>query len=192
MLPAKFELEDGRDVVSVAVHPSGDDVVCSTANGCILLELYGREENLKFLKKDLPPLHDAGIQKCLAFSVDGSRFATGGEDGHLRVFEWPSLRILLDEPSAHKSFRDLDFSGSNDGDLYVVEVKKMEICHWSKKLHLGKCISSIEFCPSERSKPNIILNTIHLAKNSGDNFIKRLRYFDSVEVYGQLRSHQTF
>ncbi|KAG0467292.1 hypothetical protein HPP92_018872 [Vanilla planifolia] len=40
--------------------------------------------------------------------------------------------------------------GSNDGDMCVVEVKKMEISHWSKKLHLGSCISSIEFCPIER------------------------------------------
>ncbi|XXG79919.1 hypothetical protein AAC387_Pa09g0884 [Persea americana] len=32
------------------------------------------------------------------------------KDGHLRIFEWPNMRILLDEPRAHKSFRDLDFS----------------------------------------------------------------------------------
>ncbi|XP_058110327.1 SEC12-like protein 1 [Magnolia sinica] len=245
---AKYAFEDNQDVVGVAVHPSGDDIVCSSTNGCILLELYGQEENLKMLTKDLPPLQDAGLQKCLVFSADGSRFATGGQDGHLRVFEWPSLRILLDEPRAHKSFRDLDISldseflaststdgsariwkidegvpltslthgsdekieccrfsrdgtkpflfctvreggrmvtavwdistwnkighkkllrkpisilstsmdgkylayGSNDGDLCVVEVKKMEICHLSKNLHLGTCISSTEFCPSER------------------------------------------
>ncbi|KAH9320791.1 hypothetical protein KI387_015430, partial [Taxus chinensis] len=31
-------------------------------------------------------------------------------DGHLRVFEWPSLKIVLDQPKAHKSIKDLDFS----------------------------------------------------------------------------------
>lgn len=45
---------------------------------CRLFELYGREENLKLLAKELLPLKEAGPQKCLAFSVDGSRFATGG------------------------------------------------------------------------------------------------------------------
>lgn len=40
--------------------------------------------------------------------------------------------------------------GSKDGDVCVVEVKKMEISHWSKRLHLGSCIASLEFCPSER------------------------------------------
>ncbi|XVE75489.1 hypothetical protein DITRI_Ditri12bG0097800 [Diplodiscus trichospermus] len=215
---------------------------------CRLFELYGQETNLKLLIKELPPLRDAGPQKCLAFSVDGSRFAAGGADGHLRILEWPSLRIIVDESRAHKSFRDMDFSldseflaststdgsariwktedgvplmtlarnsdekielcrfskdgtkpflfcavqkgdkavtavydistwnkighkrllkkpasimsisldgkylamGSKDGDICVVEVKKMEISHWSKRLHLGTSIASLEFCPGQR------------------------------------------
>ena len=28
--------------------------------------------------KELPPLNDVGSQNCLAFSVDGSKLATGG------------------------------------------------------------------------------------------------------------------
>ncbi|KAI5648520.1 hypothetical protein M9H77_34525 [Catharanthus roseus] len=250
---ATYVFEDGVEPVSIAVHPSGDDVVCSTStSGCKLFELYGREENLKLLAKELLPLKEAGPQKCLAFSVDGSRFATGGVDGHLRIFEWPNMRIILDEPRAHKSFQDMDFSldseflaststdgsariwktdgvpvtsltrnsderielcrfskdgtrpflfttvqrgnkpltvvwdistwkkvghkrllnkrasimsisldgkylalGSKDGDVCVVEVKKMEIRHLSKRLHLGSNITSLEFCPSER----VILTT---------------------------------
>ncbi|KAI5344381.1 PREDICTED: SEC12 [Prunus dulcis] len=235
--------------LSIAVHPTGDDIVCSTSNdGCKLFELYGQESNAKLLAKELAPLKGIGPQKCLAFSVDGSKLATGGVDGHLRILEWPSLRIILDEPRAHKSVRDLDFSldseflaststdgaariwkmedcvplttltrnsdekielcrfskdatkpflfctvqkgdkaltavwdistwtkighkrllkksasvmsvskdgkylalGSKDGDICVVEVKKMEICHWSKRLHLGTCIETLEFCPTER------------------------------------------
>ncbi|MCL7043614.1 hypothetical protein MKW94_009565 [Papaver nudicaule] len=106
-----YECEDGN-IVSVAVHPSGDEIVCSTTTGgCKLLEFQVKEdEDVKILAKDLPSLEGVGPQKCLAFSVDGAKFATGGEDGHLRVFEWPSLRILIDEPKAHKSFRDMDFS----------------------------------------------------------------------------------
>lgn len=45
---------------------------------CRLFELYSNETNLKLFIKEFPPLRGAGPQKCLAFSVDGSRFATGG------------------------------------------------------------------------------------------------------------------
>ncbi|GAB4836333.1 PHD finger containing protein Phf1 [Ancistrocladus abbreviatus] len=241
-------MEEGEPV-GVAVHPSGDEIVCSTTSGdCKLFELSSRETGTKLLSKELACLQGVGVQKCIAFSVDGSRLASGGVDGHLRIFEWPSLRVILDEPRAHKSFRDMDFSldseflastsidgsariwnanegvpgtnlrrnsdekielcrfskdgtkpflfctvqrgdkaitgvwdistwdkighkrllrkpasvmstsmdgkylalGSKDGDLCVVEVKKMEIRHWSKRLHLGTSIASLEFCPTER------------------------------------------
>jgi hypothetical protein len=42
------------------------------------------------------------------------------------------------------------FRGSHDGDFCVVDVKEMEISHWSKKLHLGSPVYGIEFCPTER------------------------------------------
>ncbi|KAJ9540216.1 hypothetical protein OSB04_026722 [Centaurea solstitialis] len=249
-----FEFEEGCDPVSLAVHPSGDDVVCSTTKaGCRLFQLYGQEKNVKLVTKDLKPLQDVGPQRCLAFSPDGSRLATGGVDGHLRIYEWPSMRVIVDESKAHKSFNDMDFSldseflaststdgsariwnandgvpvtsltrnsdeqielcrfskdgtkpflfctvqkgnksitvvwdistwnrigfkrllrkpacvmsisldgkylaqGSKDGDVCVVAVKKMEVCHWSKRLHLGFQVTSLDFCPSER----VVLST---------------------------------
>ncbi|KAL9251441.1 SEC12-like protein [Drosera capensis] len=230
-------IEEG-DAVSIAAHPSGDR----------LFKLSGQETDMNLLSEELPSLQGVGVQKCIAFSVDGSRLATGGIDGHLRIFEWPGMRLVLDEPRAHKSFRDMDFSldsaflaststdgtariwnasegvpvtnlrrnsdeqielccfsqdgtrpflfctmqkgdkaltgvwdmstwdkighkkllkkpasaistsidgkylalGSRDGDLSVVEVKKMEFRHYSKRLHPGTPIASLEFCPSER------------------------------------------
>lgn len=39
-----------------------------------LFEYYGQ----KLLPKELHPLQGVGPQKCLAFSTDGSKFATGG------------------------------------------------------------------------------------------------------------------
>ncbi|KAI4346445.1 hypothetical protein L6164_007340 [Bauhinia variegata] len=244
-----LEQEDG-DFASIAVHPSGDDIVCSfTSGGCKVFELYGgRETKMKLMVKELPPLNGVGRQNCITFSVDGSKIATGGEDGHLRILDWPSFRVILDEPRAHKSVWDMDFSldseylaststdgsariwktedgvplttlsrnsderielcrfskdgtkpflfctvqkgdktvtgvwdistwnkighkrllkkpvsimsishdgkylalGSKDGDICVVEVKKMEISHYSKRLHLGTRIATLEFCPVER------------------------------------------
>lgn len=250
---ATFVFDEGIEPVSIAVHPSGDDIVCSTSTaGCKLFQLHGREENVQLIPKDLFPLQDVGPQRCLEFSFDGSRFSTGGVDGHVRIFEWPNMHILLDEPRAHKSVQDMDFSldseflaststdgsariwktdgtpvtslarnsdekielcrfskdgtrpflfctvqkgnkpltvvwdisswkkighkrllnkpasvmsmsldgkyialGSKDGDVCVVEVKKMEVSHYSKRLHLGSNIASLEFCPSER----VILST---------------------------------
>ncbi|KAL6565412.1 PHD finger containing protein Phf1 [Orobanche gracilis] len=213
-----------------------------------LFELYGREDKINLTEKEQCPLQRIGLQKCLAFSIDGTRFASGGVDGCLRIFEWPNMGIILDEPRAHKSFQDMDFSldsvflaststdgsariwntsdgspittlsrnsdekielcrfskdgtkpflfccvqkgnksltvvwdisewkkighkrllnkpasimsvsldgkylslGSKDGDICVVEVKKMEVRHRSKRLHLCSNIASLEFCPSKR------------------------------------------
>ncbi|KAL6552761.1 hypothetical protein OROHE_008125 [Orobanche hederae] len=243
---AKYEFEKGVNPIIIAVHPSGDELVCSTSN--VLFELYGREDKINLTAKEQCPLQRIGLQKCLAFSIDGTRFASGGVDGCLRIFEWPNMGIILDEPRAHKSFQDMDFSldsvflaststdgsariwntsdgspnttlsrnsdekielcrfskdgtkpflfcsvqkgnksltvvwdisewkkighkrllnkpasimsvsldgkylslGSIDGDICVVEVKRMEVRHRSKRLHLCSNIASLEFCPSKR------------------------------------------
>lgn len=241
--------EDPDDApLAVAVHPTGDELVCATAKGCRLFKLIFEEFTVRFIASKAPAIESVGPQKCLAFSTDGAKFAIGGEDGHLRIFHWPSMKVLLDEPNAHKSFRDMDISldseflvststdgtariwkidegvplvnltrssdekieccrfsrdgmkpflfctvakgtkvvtvvwnisdwarigykrllgkpvstlsvsldgkflalGSHDGDFCVVDVKEMEISHWSKKVHLGSPIYGIEFCPTER------------------------------------------
>ncbi|GJM96938.1 hypothetical protein PR202_ga13818 [Eleusine coracana subsp. coracana] len=47
--------------------------------------------------------------------------------------------------------------GNRDGDFCAMDIKKMEICHWSKKAHLGSPVTSIEFCPTER----VVISTSH-------------------------------
>ncbi|KAH7289149.1 hypothetical protein KP509_31G060200 [Ceratopteris richardii] len=100
----------------MAVHPTGHGVVCSFTQSCRLFEMVkasGSDHNdmkLVLANKVLSQLQDVGQQNALAFSADGTRFAAGGDDGHLRVFEWPSLKLILDQPEAHKSIRDIDFS----------------------------------------------------------------------------------
>lgn len=103
--------EDGADAPrAIAVHPGGDEFVCATAKGCRLFKLVYEEFSINLISRDCPPLQSVGPQRCLAFSTDGAKFAIGGEDGRLRIFQWPSLTVLLDEPKAHKSFRDMDIS----------------------------------------------------------------------------------
>ncbi|KAK6136146.1 hypothetical protein DH2020_030119 [Rehmannia glutinosa] len=76
---AKYEFEEGVNPLIIAVHPSGDELVCSTSTGdCKLFEVYGREDKIKLTAKEQLPLQGIGLQKCIAFSVDGTRFATGG------------------------------------------------------------------------------------------------------------------
>ncbi|KAL1532098.1 PHD finger containing protein Phf1 [Salvia divinorum] len=108
---AKYEFGEGDDPVIIAVHPSGDALVCSTSAGdCKLFELDVKEDKIKLTSKEQLLLQGIGPQKCLAFSIDGTRFSTGGVDGCLRLFEWPKMRAILEEPRAHKSFQDMDFS----------------------------------------------------------------------------------
>ncbi|KAH9617527.1 hypothetical protein KSS87_013666 [Heliosperma pusillum] len=243
------EIDDGL-IVTMAIHPNCEEIICSTTSGdCKVFDLSFQEKSTKFSVREVPALQDVGLQNCVAFSVDGSKLAIGGDDGHLRIFEWPSMQVIIDEPKAHKSFSFMDFSldseflattstsgsarvwnvndgvpvttltrksdekfeaccfskdgtrpflfctvqkakakpvvsvwdmstwnkighkqllmkpasiistssdgkylamGSNDGDFCVVDVKKMCVVHWSKKLHPGTFITSLEFCPTER------------------------------------------
>ncbi|KAJ7524669.1 hypothetical protein O6H91_17G015500 [Diphasiastrum complanatum] len=85
--------------------------MCSFSNSCRLFDLV-QDGEIKIIPsdKELDKLENIGEQNRIVFSVDGRKFAAGGEDGHLRVFEWPSLELLLDRSDAHKSIKDLDFS----------------------------------------------------------------------------------
>lgn len=151
---AEYDIEDGEPIC-IAVHPNGDQIICATSSGdCKLFELCTQETSVKLLPKEAPSLQGVGLQTCIEFSVDGCKLGCGGEDGHLRILEWPSLRIILDEPNAQKSFRDMDFSldseflaststdgsarvwNANDG-VTVATLKrdsneKIELCCFSK------------------------------------------------------------
>ncbi|XP_008782191.2 SEC12-like protein 2 [Phoenix dactylifera] len=100
----------------MAVHPGGDGILCSFPKGCRWFEwdFPERKEShklaLKSSEKKLSQLVEDGLQLAVAFNAEGSMLATGGEDGHLRVFKWPSLEIILDQTDAHVTVKDLHFS----------------------------------------------------------------------------------
>ncbi|KMS96688.1 hypothetical protein BVRB_8g200750 [Beta vulgaris subsp. vulgaris] len=163
------EIEDGEPV-SIAVHPNGDQIICATSSGdCKIFELCVQETSTKLLAKEAPSLEGVGLQNCVAFSIDGCKLGMGGEDGRLRILEWPSMRIIIDEPAAHKSFRDMDFSldseflvsTSTDGSARVWNVnegvpvatlkrsanEKIELCCFSKD-----GTKPFVFCTVQRAK----------------------------------------
>nr|QEE59968.1 prolactin regulatory element-binding protein [Betula platyphylla] len=111
------KLGTGSDLpYRMAVHPGGDGLVCSFPKSCRWFEWYGEKSEeahklgLKSSDKVLTQLEDVGQQLALAFNNEGSALAAGGEDGNLRVFMWPSMKIVLNEASAHTTVKDLDFS----------------------------------------------------------------------------------
>ncbi|XP_028092417.1 SEC12-like protein 1 isoform X2 [Camellia sinensis] len=175
---ASHVIEEG-DPVSIAVHPSGDDFVCSiTTGGCNLdsefLATTSTDGSARIWKTNdgvpvtsLTRNSDEKIELC-RFSKDGTKpflFCTVQKGNKALtvvwdISEWKKIghKRLLRKPASVMSM-SLDGKylalGSKDGDVCVVELKKMEVSHWSKRLHLGSRIASLEFCPSER----IVLTT---------------------------------
>jgi prolactin regulatory element-binding protein len=100
--------EDGIPL-RIAVHPKGGGVLCSFSNSFKLFDIQTvGSARLKASDSQLSPLQGIGMQNCITFDRDGLLLATGGKDGHVRVFQWPSLVLILDEPKAFKSIQDLD------------------------------------------------------------------------------------
>ncbi|CAI5973125.1 unnamed protein product [Closterium sp. NIES-65] len=72
----------------------------------------GKDEGEKGEKKGKGEEGETAAEvKCLLFSADGCRVVAGSEDGRVRVFEWPSMDVLMDVPRAHtSSLRDADIN----------------------------------------------------------------------------------
>lgn len=113
--------EGGSPPRIIAVQPKGDAVIISFDSGCKLYTWeapslpetrFAKQVELKLQPCDevLPELDDAGPQNCLQFSDDGTLLASGGEDGHIRVFRWPSMSVIINAPKALNSVKDLDIS----------------------------------------------------------------------------------
>lgn len=108
--------------------------------------------------------------ECCRFSRDGMKpflFCTVAKGPKVvtvvwNISDWERIgyKRLLGKPISTLSV-SLDGKylalGSHDGDFCAVDVKKMEVSHWSKKVHLGSPVTSIEFCPSER----VVISTSH-------------------------------
>ncbi|XP_026386839.1 SEC12-like protein 2 [Papaver somniferum] len=100
----------------MAVHPGGDGLICAFPESCRWFEwnvptsMETNDLGLRASEGVLTELEDVGQQLALAFNKEGSELAVGSEDGHLRVFKWPSMALVIDKADAHPTLKDLDFS----------------------------------------------------------------------------------
>ncbi|CAH8381730.1 unnamed protein product [Eruca vesicaria subsp. sativa] len=109
----------GRVVVTdlpyrMAVHPLGNGLICALPQSCKRFdwESIMRQRKGEESEEVINELEDVGQQLALVFNKEGSVLAAGGEDGTLRVFEWPSMETILNEPKAHSEVKNLTFSES--------------------------------------------------------------------------------
>ncbi|MCL7026394.1 hypothetical protein MKW94_014878 [Papaver nudicaule] len=100
----------------MAVHPRGEGLICSFPESCRWFKwnapasMESNDLGLRASDRVLAELENVGQQLALAFNREGSALAVGSEDGHLRVFKWPSMAIIIDQADAHSTLKDLDFS----------------------------------------------------------------------------------
>ncbi|KMZ56163.1 putative Prolactin regulatory element-binding protein [Zostera marina] len=113
---------EGEVPYRMAIHPRGDGVLCSFPKRCRWFEWrYSKDSDggltLESSERSLSHLGEDELQLALTFNHDGSLLAAGNENGHLRVFKWLGMDLILDKSDAHASVKDLSFS--TDGNFLV-------------------------------------------------------------------------
>uniref|UniRef100_A0A3P9JVP9 Prolactin regulatory element binding n=1 Tax=Oryzias latipes TaxID=8090 RepID=A0A3P9JVP9_ORYLA len=133
---------DTRATMNMAV---GDGVLAAGQDGnCSLLtfeeaETGGRGSDTRAETPNIVVTHLADVQsdlnpqeplqKVVRFSPDKSLLLTGGTDGHVRVWEFPSLKKKLDFKAHEGEIEDLDLS---PGNKHLVTVGRDFACSvWS-------------------------------------------------------------
>ncbi len=94
----------GADILSIALHPNGAQLLAGTSNGARIWDLTGRD-----ILHGLP--HHTRIDE-VAYSPDGSRMYTAGWDGRLDVFY---NKDSLMQSSNTKGLEAVSLSVSRDG-----------------------------------------------------------------------------
>ncbi|PIA48912.1 hypothetical protein AQUCO_01300063v1 [Aquilegia coerulea] len=148
----------------MAVHPRGEGVICSFPKSCRWFEWDAPENvethklDLKSSEKILTQLEDVGQQLTMTFNFDGSALAVGGEDGHLRVFKWPSMEAILDQIDEKATVKYLSFS--SDGKFLVCLASRGPCRVWD--VSSSKIVASLPkesdevfgFCQFSQTKDN--------------------------------------
>lgn len=133
-------LETGEELpYRMAMHPGGDGFICAFLKSCRWFdwEFSADAQPLAFKSSErvLTKLDDVDMQLALAFNAEGSILATGGEEGHLRVFKWPSMETIFDKADAHTTVKDLAFSADSK---FLVSLDPKGPCRvWDLSTHVA-------------------------------------------------------
>lgn len=88
------------------------------------------------------------LQRVVRISMNGKFMATGGLDGHLRVWNFPRMTPLHDIKAHTKELDDIDFSPDNK---HVISIAKDGIAAvWS--INNGKEVMKLQWTPPENVK----------------------------------------
>ncbi|XP_049830230.1 prolactin regulatory element-binding protein [Schistocerca gregaria] len=91
---------------------------------------------------------DEPLQRVVRISLSGKLMATGGTDGHIRLWQFPSLRKHLDIAAHKKEIDDIDFSPD---ETMVLSVSKDGLAViWSTQT--GKKLSELKWNAPENVK----------------------------------------
>jgi WD40 repeat protein len=90
-------LDAGDTVTSLAYSPDGDTLLVGSGSALKLWELSVRDPGRSDANPTVLHGHDATVN-AVAYSRDGTRFASAGQDGKALV--WRSLASLLDASCA--------------------------------------------------------------------------------------------
>ncbi|KAF5180402.1 Sec12-like protein, partial [Thalictrum thalictroides] len=175
-------LGTGDDVAyRMAVHPGGEGVICSFSKSCRWFE-WDVPENvethkleLKSSEKILTQLEDVGQQLAMTFNFDGTALAVGSEYGHLRVFKWPNMEVIMDQIVENSAVKCLSFS--SDGKFLACLASRGPCRVWD--VSSSKIVASLQkesdevfgFCQFSQTRDNRQILYIAAMQGKGGGII---------------------
>jgi WD40 repeat protein len=126
------EFQDGEDVWGTIFSPDGKSIVTGTAQGGVKVWDADAAED----QEPIPLGRHQGGTTCLAFNAAGTRLATAGLDGKVKLWDWPSREHLKDLQGLPARIQIIAFSadgallaGGTQSHVVVWDVATFELRH---------------------------------------------------------------
>ncbi|HZJ17659.1 MAG TPA: c-type cytochrome domain-containing protein, partial [Chthoniobacteraceae bacterium] len=162
---AIYHLPTGRCVASEEAHRDQINALAFSPDGTRLASGGYREVKVWRRPREVPGLNipDAGVK--VAVSSDGKWLATGGDDGSVKLWEFPTRRLARTFAAAQSQIAALSFSP--DGARLVCGSSDKSLSIWN--VANGNQLAKIE-TPSEVNA--VVWPSIGIASGGGDGTIR--------------------
>jgi len=132
--------ETGLEVVKcIAFHPILETIACGIGSSCIIFNLHQNEfSKVNTVKTDFDESEESE-QKVVTFNSKGNILGTGGVDGHLRLWKFPSMRLIgkfSDTKGVHEEIDDMEFDPTGK---YVAVIGRQNCKVWDSAGPLDDC-----------------------------------------------------